>query len=160
MAKLLVNAPTGRQELIEIGEGGDYYDASRVLWDERVDGHLPEGITVGGMTRVAGVLVFDAARLAEHEAAVSVVPVPPAVAMWAGRRAIIEAGIDLADIDAHIDAINDATARQLAKSDWEYQTHIYRASSLVAQVASGLGLTGGQIDALFVRAAEIEAARF
>lgn len=60
MAKLLVNAPTGEQQIIEVGVGGGYYDASRVLWDERVDGPLPE-VQLGGMVRVGGALNFDGA---------------------------------------------------------------------------------------------------
>ncbi|WP_232834332.1 DUF4376 domain-containing protein [Rhodoferax ferrireducens] len=67
--KLLVNAPFGRQELIEVGEGGGYFDPARVLWDERVDGPLPE-TTMGGMVRVGGALVLDAAILAASVAIV------------------------------------------------------------------------------------------
>lgn len=66
--KLLVNAPTGKQELIEIGEGGGYFDQSRILWDERADGSLPV-ITLGGMVRNGAALVFDQARMDEHLAA-------------------------------------------------------------------------------------------
>lgn len=51
--RLLVNNPQGHQELITVSEGGAYFDASRVVWDERVDGELPE-ITLGGMVRVEG----------------------------------------------------------------------------------------------------------
>ena len=40
--RLLVNAPSGYQEVIEVGEGGGYFDLSRVLWDERTDGPLPD----------------------------------------------------------------------------------------------------------------------
>lgn len=63
--KLLVNAPTGLQELIEVGDGGGYFDPARVLWDERDDGPLPE-ITRGGMVRVGGALTFDQERMDEH----------------------------------------------------------------------------------------------
>ncbi len=58
--KLLVNAQGGAQELIEVGEGGGYFDPARVLWDERTDGPLPQ-ITLGGMVREGGSLVFDQA---------------------------------------------------------------------------------------------------
>lgn len=73
--KLLVNAPTGEQQLIEIGDGGGYFDASRVLWDERTDGPLP-AITLGGMVRANGALeysqpLFDANTSAGREAAQS-----------------------------------------------------------------------------------------
>lgn len=65
--KLLVNSPGGQQELIEVGEGGGYFDSSRVLWDEREDGPLPE-ITLGGMRRAGSSLVFDADLMAAYEA--------------------------------------------------------------------------------------------
>lgn len=65
--KLLVNAPSGAQELITIGEGGKYFDEARVLWDERTDGPLPS-ITLGGMVRNGATLTFDQARLDAHAA--------------------------------------------------------------------------------------------
>lgn len=77
MSKLLVNAPTGVQELIEIGEGGGYFDASRVLWDERIDGTIPN-ITVGGMVRQGNQLVFDSQLFADYEAKLAATVVPPA----------------------------------------------------------------------------------
>jgi hypothetical protein len=61
MFKLLVNAPTGAQAIELVTATGGYFDADRVLWDERVDGPLPDDIAIGGMTRVAGRLVFDQA---------------------------------------------------------------------------------------------------
>jgi hypothetical protein len=42
MNKLLVNAPSGTQEVIEVGEGGGYFDQSRVLWDESQQGPIPQ----------------------------------------------------------------------------------------------------------------------
>ena len=62
---LLVNTPTGAQEIITVGEGGGYFDAALVLWDERIDGALPD-ITLGGMVRINGELVFDQARMDQH----------------------------------------------------------------------------------------------
>ena len=60
MKKLLVNTPSGAQEIITVGEGGGYFDEARVLWDERVDGVLPE-IIIGAMKRVGDVLIYDEA---------------------------------------------------------------------------------------------------
>ena len=37
--KLLVEQPHG-QEVIEVSESGSFYDESKVLWDERIDGEL------------------------------------------------------------------------------------------------------------------------
>lgn len=51
MPKLLVNAPSGKQEIIEIEQSGGYFDAARVLWDERTDGEMP-AIMPGKMQRV------------------------------------------------------------------------------------------------------------
>lgn len=56
--KILVNNPQGQQELIEVGEGGGYFDESRVIWDERVDGIIPP-VTLGAMVRVNGALSID-----------------------------------------------------------------------------------------------------
>ena len=67
MSKLLVNAPTGDQEIISVGEGGEYFELSRVLWDERTDGSLPS-ITLGGMKRMGNELVFDEQLMAAHNA--------------------------------------------------------------------------------------------
>jgi hypothetical protein len=103
--------------------------------------------------------VVGSYELAEWEGSIPKPPlaVPTAVAMWAGRRALIGAGIDLAHIDEHINAIADDKSRALAKSDWEFQTQIYRGSSLVSKVAAGLKLSDADVDGLFIRASEIEA---
>jgi len=63
--KILINNPAGMQEVIECF---GYFDNSRVIWSEDVDGPLP-AITLGGMTRVEGVLVLDNTLLAAHLAA-------------------------------------------------------------------------------------------
>lgn len=54
--------------MIEVGAGGGYFDASRVLWDERTDGPLP-AITLGGMVLEGDALVFSQARMDEHTGA-------------------------------------------------------------------------------------------
>jgi hypothetical protein len=40
MVKLLVIKPDGSQGVISIETSGSYYDQSKVIWDERVDGKL------------------------------------------------------------------------------------------------------------------------
>lgn len=70
MSKLLVNAPSGAQELIEVGDGGGYFDLARVVWDERADGPLP-AITLGGMVRSGAGLVFSQPRMDEHNAVIN-----------------------------------------------------------------------------------------
>lgn len=68
-SKLLVNTPSGKQEVIEIGAGGGYFDDSRVVWDERKDGKLPDDIQIGKMQRVNNTLVTSDEFIPEHIAA-------------------------------------------------------------------------------------------
>lgn len=48
----------GTQEVITVSKGGSYFDPSKVLWDEGIDGPLPT-IILGGMVRVDSELVYD-----------------------------------------------------------------------------------------------------
>ena len=82
--KLLVNAPTGEQQTLEISASGSYYDHARVVWDERTDGMLPE-ITLGKMQRSGQLLITLPDYLPEHAA-------------WMAEQAIIQA--DLAEKEA------------------------------------------------------------
>ena len=67
MPKLLVNQPSGKQEIINISAGGGYFDQSRVVWDERTDGALP-AVTLGKMQRVNDQLVTLEDYLPEYAA--------------------------------------------------------------------------------------------
>lgn len=58
MNRILVDTPDGRQQVIQLGRGGGYFDESRVLWDEQEDGPMPE-ITLGGMVRRGDKLEVD-----------------------------------------------------------------------------------------------------
>jgi hypothetical protein len=84
--KLLIDTPSGVQEVIEVFEGGGYFDPARVLWDERSDGQLP-AITLGGMVRTGETLMFSAERKAQHDAALA----PTRDDLKAQRQAIVEA---------------------------------------------------------------------
>lgn len=55
---ILVNTPIGTQEILPIGLGGGYFDLTRVLWDERLDGPMPP-VVLGSMTRVNDTLIED-----------------------------------------------------------------------------------------------------
>lgn len=66
MPKLLVNSPSGKQEIIEISQSGSYFDISRVLWDERDDGQMPE-VALGKMQRVDGALATMLDYTPEHQ---------------------------------------------------------------------------------------------
>lgn len=73
MAKLLVDNPLGIQEVIQVGEGGGYFDPERVLWDERIHGVMDEAgmvSNIGGWARDKnGALVFDAAKKISSDSA-------------------------------------------------------------------------------------------
>lgn len=51
MAKLLIEYPDGNQQIIEIDQTGSFFDKSKVLWDERINGPLPADIELGKMDK-------------------------------------------------------------------------------------------------------------
>jgi hypothetical protein len=89
---LLVNQPAGKQEVIQITAAGTYFDSSRVVWDERTDGALPE-ITLGKMQRVNNQLVTLEDYLLEHAAAVYADSIPHEITMRQAVLALYEAGV-------------------------------------------------------------------
>lgn len=140
--KLLVNNPAGDQEIIEIGDGGAYFDPDRVLWDERQDGLIdPYPLTLGGMVRVNddeggsslafSQEVFDARPQPEG---------PTVCTMAQARKALLTAGITAAQVEA---ALAD---NPMALIDWEFQTEVRRSSPLVQSVGAALGVN---VDDLF-----------
>jgi hypothetical protein len=151
MMNLLVNTPTGKQELLTIGPGGGYFDASRVIWDTRTDGALPS-ITLGGMVRNGDALAFDQARMDQHTAA-SAPPVPQAVTMRQARLALLGAGL-LTTVNAAITGMSGA-AGDAARIEWEFSSEVRRQQPLVLALAPALSLSDAQLDALFVAAAAL-----
>lgn len=72
MAKLIVNTPSGFQELIEISDSGSYFDDSLILWDERTSGAIPIEVQsqVGGLVkRQGGGFTFDKSKQDAQKAA-------------------------------------------------------------------------------------------
>lgn len=68
-AKLLVNTPTGDQEVLTVGAGGGYFDPARVLWDDRTDGPLVvDPSKLGGYFRAGNALEVDQAAAATYQA--------------------------------------------------------------------------------------------
>jgi hypothetical protein len=152
MARLLVDAPSGEQQLVEVGEGGGYFDSSCVVWDERTDGALPE-ITLGGMVREEHTLVFSPERKAGHDAAL-----PPSAPQIVTRRqakvALLLAG-KLSLVQPAIDAIADPTQRGLMQIEWDEAAEFDRHRPSVIQMAQAIGLTDADIDQLFITAATL-----
>lgn len=149
--KILVDAPSGAQELIEIGEGGGYFDSARVLWDERTIGPLP-AITLGGMKRAGAALVFDQARMAAHLAAIK--PAVPQVIPMRNARRILYANNLLTTVEATINGLPGELG-DLARIDWATALTVNRTDPIVTQVIPALGRTEEQIDAMFIAAAEL-----
>ena len=76
-------------------------------------------------------------------------PIPQSVTMSQARLALLGAGL-LGTVETAI-----AGAGPAAAIEWEYAQEVQRASGLVPAMATALGLTDAQIDALFVTAATL-----
>ena len=77
------------------------------------------------------------------------VPIPQSVTMRQARLALLGAGL-LDTVETAIAGVGPA-----AKIEWDYATEVQRASGLVPAMATALGLTEDQIDALFIAAAAL-----
>jgi len=64
MPKLLVEKPDGSRDIIYVEYTGSYYDQSKVIWDERTDGEMPQD-ACPNMRKVNGKLVVDEALVFE-----------------------------------------------------------------------------------------------
>lgn len=79
---------------------------------------------------------------------------PEKVSQRQARLALHAAG-HLAEVDATLEAIADADARERAKIEWQFGTEIRRDSELVTHLAPALGLSMDQVDELFVQASQL-----
>ena len=82
-------------------------------------------------------------------------PVPNEVSMAQARVSLNRAGITEAAIDNVIAGLPPGDAKVEAGIWWRNATSVHRDSSIVASISGLLGLTSGQVDALFVAAASI-----
>lgn len=128
-----------------VGEGGGYFDASRVLWDERENGPMPE-ITIGGMVRVGNELVYSQDRMDEHIEAARL-SVPTSCTRRQGRLALLNAGL-LDDVEAAIAAIPDPAEQRAAQIEYEADTW-ERGNAFLQAMWAQLGGTPEELDDLF-----------
>lgn len=149
MPKLLINQPSGKQEVTEIAESGEYFDMSRVVWDERTDGALPE-ITIGKMQRNGGQLVTLEDYLPEHAEAVYQESVPHEITMRQAELALRESGY-LAAVKSWVANLDGELESYWARSQTVRRDHAFVESARVE-----LGLTQQQMDGLFILAATKE----
>lgn len=80
-------------------------------------------------------------------------PVPAEVPMYKARKVLIIHG--LMDTVANALASMAGEAGELARVDWEYAPNLVRDSALVENLASAIGLTSDQVDALVIEAATL-----
>lgn len=152
MKNILVDAPTGAQELIQIDASGGYFDPARIVWNEWADGALP-AITLGGMVRSDGTLSFSQTRMDQHTAAIRP-PIPQSVTRRQARQALLLAGL-LDNVQPALDAITDATQRRLMQIEWDDSQEFHRQRPALLGLAAALGLNSAQIDQLFITAATL-----
>jgi hypothetical protein len=114
------------------------------IWDENDRGqwfidYAPEATEAQKTAAQAAIAAFDPNGSV----------VPESISPLQARKALRAAGL--------LDQVNAAV--QAATPDvqdaWEFASEIQRDNPLIAQVAAGLGLTGGQVDQLFIQAAAL-----
>lgn len=149
MSRLLVNTPTGLQQIVEISPEGAYFDLSRVIWDERTDGPLPE-IVIGKMQRIDEQLVQLEDYLPEHAAAVYAASIPHEITMRQAELALRESG-HLAEVQSWVAETGDDL-----ESYWRRSQTIRRDHQYVEAARLELNLTQAQMDQLFILAATKE----
>lgn len=79
--------------------------------------------------------------------------IPQVVTMRQARLALLGAGL-LSGVDAAIAGLTEPT-KSAALIEWEYAAVVQRGSGLVPAMATALGMTEAQIDALFIAAAAL-----
>ena len=79
--------------------------------------------------------------------------IPQRITARQAKLALLDAGL-LDDVDAIIEAL-PANVRAHVRIEWDRATHNERGSQVTQMVATALGLTSAQVDALFVAAAAL-----
>lgn len=81
--------------------------------------------------------------------------VPEQVSRAQGKAALITAGL-WPDVLAYVEAMTDPTEKALAEVALNDTTHWRRDSPTLQAISSALGITGEQMDGLFIQASQIE----
>ena len=79
--------------------------------------------------------------------------IPQRITARQSQLALLNAGL-LDDVEATIEAL-PANVRAQVRIEWGRATHVERGSQVMQMVATALGLTSAQVDALFVAAAAL-----
>ena len=145
MPRLLVNSPSGEQIIIEIDPTGDYYDVTKIVWDESKDGPMPD-ITLGKMTRSGDSLITLPDYIPEHASAIYAKQVPDSVPMPAAKQALIEAGL-MTDVETFVSTLTPSQ-----KVWYTDSVFINKDDELVEQFRISKGMSAKQISDLFMAA--------
>lgn len=101
---------------------------------------------------------FEYERATNEEVIIDPDPVDPTPQNLTARQlrlGLITNGISTSTVDAAIAAIEDATEREIAQTEWEYASTFERTHPLITKVGLALGLTEEQIDAMWLSAATL-----
>lgn len=82
-------------------------------------------------------------------------PVPESVTARQIRLWLVRHGVSLASVEAAIDAIPDAQAREEARVEWDYAPYVERSHPMLVPLAAALGLDEAQVDDAFREASTI-----
>ena len=85
-------------------------------------------------------------------------PEPPPPATVSARQIrlyLLRQGVELAAVDAAIDAIPDQLKRDSVRVEWDYAPYVERSHPMLIPLAAALGLTEQQVDQAFIEAATI-----
>lgn len=103
-----------------------------------------------GWTPPEGCTAIPEAELpAGWERATDTSPVPASVTARQIRLWLVSHGVGLAAVEAAIDAIPDATQRDMVRVEWEYAPYVERSHPMLVPLAAALGLSEAQVDAAF-----------
>ncbi|HSV73449.1 MAG TPA: hypothetical protein VLH79_06795 [Chthonomonadales bacterium] len=130
-----------------------------VLEPQGVSGYrvrLPSGAVVAYLAQSGNPCEANAAAdIAYARANPPPAPVPTSVTRRQLLLALNQAGVTRAAIRATLTAIEDPTAREAALIEFDEAATFDRTHALVAQLASVLGLTSAQVDAIYRNAATL-----
>lgn len=132
-----------RYAVIENGYVTNAVEADPDFATEQGWAELPDGVGIGWS--------WDGATFTAPPPPPPVVP--DVVTMAQARLALLGAGL-LSTVDATIAAM-PSPQREATQIEWEFRAEVHRNSQLVLGLGAGLGLTSGQIDALFIAAAAL-----
>ena len=79
--------------------------------------------------------------------------VPNVVTMRQARLVLFGAGL-LPQVEAAIDALTEPQ-KTAARIEWDYSSEVHRDKPFVQSLATAIGITGAQLDALFIQAAAL-----